>query len=72
MGWIAPRDRSTRGATIGMQRKLTGWMHCFLAAFDQSFGGFAAFPQGHHPAGDVAAENIHDHVEIEMFSNALA
>ena len=50
-----------------MQRKLTWWDALFLAALlDQSFGKFGAFPHGHHPAGDVAAKNIEDHVEIAM------
>jgi len=33
---------------------------------DQSFREFGAFPQRHHPARDVAAEQIEDHVEVEM------
>src|ERR1700736_1434120 len=50
-----------------MQRKLARRDALFLATlFDQSFGEFGAFPHGYHPAGDIAAKNIQDHVEVEI------
>jgi len=55
------------GATIGVQRELA-WTNSLLLAtlLDQSFREFSAFPQRHHPARDVAAEQIEDHVEVEI------
>ncbi len=36
------------------------------ALLDQSLGQFRAFAIGDHPAGDVTAEDIQDHVEVEV------
>jgi len=33
---------------------------------DEPFGQLGAFAHRYHPAGDVAAENIQDHVEVAM------
>src|ERR1700719_1897393 len=50
-----------------MQRKLARLDALFSATFlDQSLVEFVAYTHGHHPAGDVAAKNIQDHVEIEI------
>ena len=32
---------------------------------DQLLGQFGGFPQGDHPADDIAAENIQDHIQVE-------
>src|SRR6266704_3202229 len=44
-----------------------GRMFCFaqLSAISR-LGQLRAFAHGHHPAGDVAAEDIEDHVEIKV------
>ena len=50
-----------------MQRELTGLDVLFLAALlDQSLGQLRAFAMSDHPAGDVAAEDIEDDVEVEV------
>ena len=33
---------------------------------DELLSQFGAFPRGDHPAGDVAAEDVEDHVQIEV------
>jgi len=49
-----------------MQGKLPGLNVLFHATLlDEPFSQLRAFAHGYHPAGDVAAENIQDHVEIE-------
>ena len=55
------------GPTIGVQRELARLNALFLeTVLDQPLGQFSAFAQGHHPAGDVAAEKIEDHVQVEV------
>jgi hypothetical protein len=50
-----------------MERELIGLDALFLAALlDQSLGQFRAFAISDHPAGDVTAEDIEDHVEIKV------
>ena len=56
-----------RRAAIGMQRELSGSDVLFCTALlDQALGQLRAFAYGHHPAGDVAAEDIEDHLEINV------
>jgi hypothetical protein len=33
---------------------------------DELLGQFGAFPWSNHPAGDVATEDVQDHVEVEV------
>src|SRR3989475_8244900 len=50
-----------------MQRELAALdllLHATLR--DQPLREFGAFPHRDHPAGDVAAEDIQDHVEVEV------
>ena len=56
-----------RGAAIGMEGELTG-RDALLGAtvLDEPLGQFGTFAHGHHPADDVAAEHIQDHVEVEV------
>jgi len=50
-----------------MQRELSGSDVLFCTALlDQTLGQLRTFAHGHHPAGDVAAEDIEDHVEIKV------
>src|SRR5450755_2694368 len=50
-----------------MQRELAGPDVLFRTTrLDQALGQLCAFAHGHHPAGNVAAEHIEDHVEIEV------
>src|SRR5512137_3077173 len=50
-----------------MQRELAALDVLFRATlFDQPLGQLRAFAHRHHPPGDVAAEDIEDHVEIEV------
>src|SRR6266699_1495677 len=70
---VTPRSASKKArlgthgsAAIGMQRKLPGLNVLFHATlFDEPLGQLRAFAHRHHPAGDVAAEDIQDHVEVE-------
>ena len=41
---------------------------------DQLLSQFGGFPQGDHPADDIAAENIQDHIQVETgpFGRALS
>src|SRR5208282_6544648 len=56
-----------RGAAIGMQRELAGPDVLFRAALlDQPLGQLCTLAMRNHPAGDVAAEDIEDHVEVEV------
>src|ERR1019366_9368373 len=50
-----------------MERELTRLDALFVAALlDQSLGQLRAFAMSDHPAGNVAAEDIEDHVEVEV------
>ena len=50
-----------------MQRELAGLDVLFGATLlDQPLGQLCAFAHRYHPAGDVAAEHIEDHVEIKV------
>jgi hypothetical protein len=50
-----------------MERELTGLDVLFFATFlDQSLGQHRAFAISDHPAGDVTAEDIEDHVQVTM------
>src|SRR5450756_2587112 len=61
------RLRTHRSAAIGMQRELAALNVLFRATLlDQTLGQLRALPHGHHPAGDIAAENIEDHVEVKV------
>src|ERR1019366_8578698 len=52
---------------VGMQGELSWWNVLFYTALlDQSLGQFRAFLHRHHPASDVPAEDIEDHVEVEV------
>jgi hypothetical protein len=56
-----------RTVAIGVQRELPACNVLFQATFlDQPLGQLRDFAHGHHPAGDVAAEHIEDHVEVEV------
>src|SRR5437588_2418442 len=54
-------------AAVGMNGELAS-RNLVLADgfFDELLGQFGAFPVGDHPAGNVAAEDIDDDVEIEV------
>src|SRR6267154_1337084 len=50
-----------------MQRELAALDVLFRATlFDQPLGQLGALAHRHHPPGDIAAEDIEDHVEIEV------
>src|SRR5690242_11864401 len=50
-----------------MQRELSRLDALFLAALlDQSLRQLRALAVSDHPAGDVTAENIEDHIQIEV------
>ena len=55
-----------RRATVRMERELTRLDALFFAAlFDQSLGQLRAFTIRDHPAGNVAAEHVEEHVHAE-------
>ena len=50
-----------------MQGELTGLDLLFLAALlDQPLGQLGAFAISDHPTGDVTAEHIEEHVQVEI------
>src|SRR5437879_7188979 len=50
-----------------MERELIRLDELFLAAvLDQSLGQLRAFAISDHPAGNVAAEDVEDHVQVEV------
>ena len=50
-----------------MNVELSGNDRLFVAGFlHQPFGQGVLFPMSHHPSDHVSAENIHDHVEVEI------
>src|SRR5450759_5397866 len=56
-----------RGAAIGMQRELTRQDALLVATvLDEPLGQFGTLAHRDHPAGDVAAKNIEDDVEVEV------
>src|ERR1019366_5548980 len=58
-----------RGAAIGMQRELTRQDALLVATFlEEPLGQFGTLAHRDHPAGDVAAKNIEDDVEVEVGS----
>lgn len=55
------------GAAVGVKGELSEGDVLFEGGVaDQTFGQLSALPQGHHPAGDIAAEDIEDDIEIEI------
>ena len=56
-----------RGAAIGVDGQLTG-LDVLLRAgvLDESSGELRALARRHHPAGDIAAEDIQDDVEVKV------
>ena len=54
-------------AAVGMDGELAGRDDLFCASLlDELLGQFGAFARRDHPAGDVAAEDVEDDVEIEV------
>lgn len=54
-------------AAIRMQRELTGW-DVVLAngLLEELLGQLGALTMSDHPAGDIAAEDVQDHIEVEV------
>jgi hypothetical protein len=58
---------SHRGAAVGMDGELAvGDGEAVAGLADQAFGQFGALLIGEHPSDDVAAEDIEDHIKIEV------
>ena len=56
-----------RGSPIGLQGELSGLDALFGGRLlDQALGQGRAFARGHHPADDVAAEDVENDVEVEV------
>src|SRR5664279_2254537 len=56
-----------RGSAIGVEVELAGHDELLVAGVaDQALGELGAFAIGYHPADDIAAEDVQDHVEIEI------
>src|SRR5664280_3832818 len=56
-----------RGSAIGVEVELAGNDELLVAGVaDQALGELGTFAIGHHPANDIAAEDVQDHVEIEV------
>ena len=54
-------------AAVGMDGELPGGNLVFADGFfDELPGQFGAFSRRHHPAGDVATEDVQDDVEIKV------
>jgi len=54
------------GTAVGMQRqRVRRDIVLGHRLGDQLLGQFGGFPQGDHPADDIAAENIQDHIQVE-------
>ena len=54
-------------AAVGVDGELAGGMLCFSQVSSMSLlGQFGAFARRHHPADDVAAEDVEDDVEVEV------
>src|SRR5450759_3991836 len=65
--WVLVTTRSASRKAIGMQRELAGPDVLFRATLlDQPLGQFRTLAMRDHPADDVAAEHIEDHVEVEV------
>ena len=74
--WLLVMSRSTSSAATGLERMLAprsacrvsmpGTMSCRADGLgDELLGEVGALALGDHPAHDVAAEDVQDHVEVE-------
>jgi len=68
VGHHVGRLGSHHAAAVGMDVELAG-RDLVLANgfFNKLLGQFGAFPMGHHPARDVAAEDVEHHVKIKAY-----
>ena len=61
-----------RGPPVGVQSQSTRVDSLLCAAFsDQRLGQGRVLPGGHHPAHHVAAEDVHDHVQVEIVGDYI-
>jgi len=61
--WLGSHDP----AAVRMDVELAGGDLVFAnGLLDELLGQFGGFPMGDHPAGDVAAEDVEDDIEIEV------
>lgn len=59
--------RAHASATIGVQGQRAWFDALFANGFsDQLFGRFSAFSWRGHPADDLAAEDVEDHIQVEI------
>src|SRR5277367_6930929 len=64
---IADRRADHRWAVVGVQREAMP-IHAMHghSVIDQGFCYIAAFTLGKRPSNDVTAEDVHDHVQLEV------